>query len=224
MSPGACERASVRCGEKEGAYGTSLQAKPDQHTPHLQPTSADAWMPVGPTLPEPRAPREPGAPHNMTRLIPQPVAPLPDSTGVTPWAAPGPHADDAPYHQRQPHPAAPTPGNEISCPVCHRAQEASAARTRPGQADHAPGTSQGQRQRPHPPTELPRGRPSPRTRPSVAPCSEALLPATLPGTATEQHMAPRPETATQTASQWTPTHAPTGTCRARRHQTHARSH
>ena len=170
---------------------------------------------LGRTPPEPTAPREPGAPHNMTRLIPEPAAPLPDSTGVTPWAAPGPHADDTPYNQRQPHRAAPTPGQ--------RAQQATAARTRPGQAPPRPRHLAGQRQRNHPPAEPPRGPPSPRTRPSVAPCSEALLPATLPGTATEQYTAPRSEEATRTANQWTPTHAPTGNCCARRHQNHAHS-
>ena len=147
-------------------------------------------------------------------------APPLTSPGVTRCAAPGPHAGDAPCRHSS---AAPALGPEPSRPACRRSTPATAACTRPDQAQPRPRHPTGQRQRTNLPGEPPWGRPSPTTPPSIAPCSDPLLTATPPATATEHHAGPRPEDATRTWDRWTPTHAPTGTCSARRRKTHARS-
>ena len=121
---------------------------------------------------------------------------------------PGPHADDAPCDHRPPNAAAQTPGQESIHPTCRRAQRASAARTRPDHARPRQRHPTGQRQRPHPPAEAPRSRPSPTTKPSVVPCSDPSLSATPPDTVTEERAEPRPEEATRTGSRWTRQRAP----------------
>ena len=155
----------------------------------------------------------------MTRLTPRLAAPPTHPTAVTHWAAPSQHANDAPCHHRPRHPAAPTPGRELTC----RALRATAACTRPGQGHPRQRHPTGQRQRPQPPAEPPRSQPSATTAPHVAPCSDRSLPANPPGTATTQHAKTRPEEATQAGSRWTPAQRPTGTSCAQRHQAHARS-
>ena len=70
MTSNACRKPSRRRGWNKGACGTSPQAQRCAHTPPLHPTSVDAQTPASPA-----APREPPAPHNMTRLTPRPAAP-----------------------------------------------------------------------------------------------------------------------------------------------------
>ena len=91
ITSNACRGHSRRRGEKEGACGTSPQAKHHADTPPRHPTSANVQTPAAPA-----APQGPRAPHNMTRRTPRPAAPPPNPRGYTPGAAPRPHASDAP--------------------------------------------------------------------------------------------------------------------------------
>ena len=81
MSSDACLRTSRRRGEKEGACGTSTQARPHAHTPLRHAASFNARTPAAPAPPRPAVAREPGVPHNMTRLGPRPAAPQPNPKG-----------------------------------------------------------------------------------------------------------------------------------------------
>ena len=175
------------------------------------------------TPPRRAARREPHTPHNMTRLSPGRRRPHLTPWGVTHWAAPKPHTDDAPYHHRPPQPTGSTPGREPIHSNCRRAPRATAARIRPDQAWPRPTPPTGQRQRPHSPAEPPRSQPSPMILPSFAPCSDPLLPATPPGSATERHAKPCPEEATWPASRWTTAQTPSDTRCARQHHAHFRS-
>ena len=220
MSSGACRRPSRRRGEKEGASGTSPQAHPHTHTPPRHPASVNARTPAAPTAPRPAAPRETRAPHNMTPPSPRPAAPPPNPTGrYTLGRAraasrrrslpPQPSSTDSEPRtnpprllqgtagHRDPHPPRPSPTTpEAPDRPTTATPSASRAAQEPTQPDESP---------------------------SITPCSDPSLRATLPATSGEHDAEPRPEEATRTWSRWTPTRAPTATHGARRRQTQARS-
>ena len=135
-------------------------------TPPPHPPRVDARTTAAPAPPRPAAPREPRAPHNIARLTPRPAALPPNPRGVTPWAAPGQHAGDAPCRHSS---AARAPGREPIPPACRRSPRTTATRTRPGRARPHPGQTTGQRQRPGPPADPPGSELSPTTHPASPP-------------------------------------------------------
>ena len=159
----------------------------------------------------------PGALRATQRDVPEPPGwrrPHLTPRVVTPWAAPDRTPATLPattgHLTRQPQRRA---ANQ-SAPIAARQRETPQPAPAPTKPDQA--------QAPDQPSTAPPSA-SLRTRPSVAPGSDPLLPATLPGTATERHAEPRPAGATRTRTRWTPTHAPMGSCCAQQYQTQAGS-
>ena len=194
MSSDACGRPSKRRGGKEGAYGTSPQAQPHPRTPPRHPTSTDARMPAAPTLPRPAAPREPRAPHNMTRLTPRPAAPPPHPMG---GLLPGPRPGHTPTtllattgHLTQ-QPRLQAANQPARLATGHR--EPPRPAPAPTKPDHARGTQPASDSAPSRRPNRPGADSARRPRPASPPAVTHSLPATPPGTATEQHAEPRPE-------------------------------
>ena len=212
MSSGACGRPLMRRGGKEVACGTLPPAHPLRKTLACHPASADAPPTAARTPPRPATSQEALAPHNMLHLTPRPAARPCNPMGGYSLGCAG-----AARWRRSlpPQPSSPDPGPRTNPP---RLPQGTADHRDP----HPPQPSVTTPEAPDRPTTatLRAGRAGqeptqPDDPPNITPCSDPSLPAV------EHHAEPRPEKATRTWSQWTPTRPPTGTCCAPQHQTQA---